>query len=303
MAPPRSYDPFATGPNEVAERELEASDPARGRSFPIAVWEPAGGGARALVLYSHSSGGNRRSATFLGRHLASHGYRVAALDHSEIVAPELRRHDGEGPAERERRVEAVIAGRVPDLRLLLDRLAGAEPVGLAGHSFGGWSVLAAAQDDGRVGSVVAMAPGGASNPKPGILPLTLEMRRPVPALFLAAEQDVFVPARGVEELWRRAPGPARMWVLRRADHAHFVDDVEGDHEALRTGDFPPEMSWIGEMLPYRELSSAEAAHTFVRGLTLAHFDATLRSLEAAAGFWAGDVAGELVARGVDAFYR
>lgn len=37
-----------------------------------------------LIVFSHYSGGHRRSATFLCTHLASHGYVVAVLDHSEV---------------------------------------------------------------------------------------------------------------------------------------------------------------------------------------------------------------------------
>jgi predicted dienelactone hydrolase len=75
-----------------------------------------------LIIFSHSSGGHRRSATFLCVHLASHGYVVAALDHSEVVATELARRDGESGAERAARIDAVIANRVPDVRFLLDHL-------------------------------------------------------------------------------------------------------------------------------------------------------------------------------------
>jgi len=65
---------------------------------------------------------------------------------------------------------------------------------------------------------------------------------------------------------------------------------------------PGEAAWIpAAMKAITELASAEQAHTFVRGLTLAHFDATLRGSDAAQGFLAGDVQAELAMRGVDAF--
>src|SRR6266545_1079399 len=111
------YDPFAAGPFPVGVRTIQAPDPARGRLFPCETWYPADigdadrsarpgeerdaaarPGAYPLVVYSHYSGGHRRAATFLCTHLASHGYVVAALDHSEVVAPELARRDGDGRA-------------------------------------------------------------------------------------------------------------------------------------------------------------------------------------------------------------
>ncbi|TMD93415.1 MAG: hypothetical protein E6I73_00495 [Chloroflexi bacterium] len=93
-----------------------------------------------------------------------------------------------------------------------------------------------------------------------------------------------------------------MFVLRRADHQHFMDDVEVAHEAVRAATFPGEAAWIpAAMLPITQLASGEQAHVFVRGLTLAHFDATLRASDAAGRFLTGEVEAELASRGVGAF--
>lgn len=233
------------------------------------------------------------------------------MNHSEVVAPELARPEGETKAERSARIDAIIAGRVPDVRFLLDYLLDrgdleidTEQIGLVGHSFGGWTVLATPEVEPRVKSVVAMAPGGSSNPRPGILQLelTFEWGRDVPTLYLAGELDVSIPLDGVYELFDRTPGSKRMFVLRRADHQHFMDDAEEAHEAVRTASFPGEAAWIpAAMLPITELASGEHAHTFVRGLTLAHFDATLRRSDGAERLLSGDAKAELAMRGVDAF--
>jgi hypothetical protein len=50
-----------------------------------------------------------------------------------------------------------------------------------------------------------------------------------------------------------------------------------------------------------ELCSGEQAPLFVRGLTLAHFDAVLKGIGASWRFWDQDIPGELKRRGVDAF--
>jgi hypothetical protein len=55
----------------------------------------------------------------------------------------------------------------------------------------------------------------------------------------------------------------------------------------------------GAARPAAELGTGEQAHVFVRGLTLSHLDAALRRLDAGR-FLAGDVEGELAARGVEA---
>src|SRR5262249_56282777 len=39
-------------------------------------------GSYPLVMFSHGFGGHRRQSTFLCTHLASHGYVVAACDHT-----------------------------------------------------------------------------------------------------------------------------------------------------------------------------------------------------------------------------
>jgi hypothetical protein len=154
-----------------------------------------------------------------------------------------------------------------------------------------------------VRAVVAMGPGGNAHPKPGVLPLTLtfDWHRDVPVLYLAAEDDVPIPLDGVRELFGRTPGSKRMFILRRADHQHFLDDVENQHEAVRAMTFGGDAAWIpAAMRPVAELCSGEQAHTFSRGLTLAHLDATLRLLDAAELFLAGAAEARLAELGVEA---
>jgi dienelactone hydrolase len=343
------YDPFVRGPFPVGVRTLRAFDAARDRLFPCEVWYPASQqhtgqdvapetkdvftvpptgtersqlavrdaqarpGTYPLVIFSHSSGAGRLSATFLCTHLSSHGYLVAALDHSEVVAAELARKADETEEQKRARWAALIASRVPDIRFLLDELLGGgawnsealfdpDRIGIAGHSFGGWTALAATEADGRISSVVALAPGGSSNPKPGILPVKLafDWGRDVPALFLVAENDASLPLEGMYEIFERTPATKRMLVLRRADHIHFMDNVEELHEAVRTMPWPGELSWLPqEMKPITELCSGEQAHLFVRGLTVCHLDATLKRQDEAQRFLAGDMEAALASRGVE----
>ena len=274
------YDPFAAGPHRFEQATIDVNDANRGRVFPVETWTPIGVERPPLVIYSHYSGGHRRAAMFLAAHLASHGYVVAAPDHWEVVTR------ADLPTDRAARIDAIIRNRVPDIRLLINHFDH-DSVGLAGHSFGGWAVLATPEVDDRVGSIVSMGPGGNEDPRPGILPVKLTFRwsHPVPTLFIAGEDDVPIPLDGVREIFDRAPEPKRMFVLRRADHQHFLDDVEGAHEAVRRANFPAEAAWIpAAMRPVAELMPGERAHSFVRGPTLAHFDATLRGVPEAREF-------------------
>ena len=85
-----------------------------------------------------------------------------------------------------------------------------------------------------------------------------------------------------------------------ADHVHFIDNVEQEHETVRTLPWTGELAWIPkEMRPIAELSSGEQAHLFVRGLTLGHMDAILRRREEAQRFLLGDLEAELAVRSVD----
>lgn len=341
------YDPFGRGRFPVGVRTIHAIDTARSRLFPCEIWYPAtvqhagqelspatqdiftvrgtprtqtavrgaaaAPGSYPLIVFSHASGHHRRGATFLCTHLGSHGYVVAAMDHSEIVAAELETTDDETDQQRAARFEAVIASRVPDVRFLLDHLLtilacdsdahiDRTRIGIVGHSFGGWTALAAPAVEGRIRVVVGLAPAGSSKRKPGILPVTLDFRwgRDVPTLYLVAENDVSLPLDGMYELFDRTPGTKRMVILRRADHAHFMDDVEEVHENVRKTPFTGDLAWLPrEMRPITELCSGEQAHVFVRGLTLCHLDATLNRHEGARRFLDGDVERELAVRGVD----
>jgi dienelactone hydrolase len=300
------YDPFAPGACAVDTDTLTLPDPPRGRQFACEVWRPAHRpDAGPLVVYSHYAGGHRRAAAFLATHLAGHGYVVAAVDHSETFVPELRPGTGEDDDARARRIAAVVGSRVPDVQLALDRLhTHGIPVGLVGHSLGGWTVLAAADVDPRVDAVVAMAPGGSEHPTPGVLrmPLAFTRRPAAPTLFLAAENDVPVPLDDVLDVYHRAGEPRQLVVLRRADHQHFVDDVAGDHEALRAMTLPGEAAWMpAAMLPMARLTPPEQAHAFTRGLTLAHLDAHLREDARARAWLASGVAGRVAARKIDAW--
>lgn len=331
------YDPFVPGPFAVGVRTLEIQDRDRGQVFPCEVWYPAVGppfggasaggraeerdapaqpGGHPLVIFSHFSGGGRRTAIYLTTHLASHGYAVAAMDHSEVVVPELGPRPGESAADRARRIDAVIASRVPDVRVLLSALTGPRPVAgldeigldpeliaVVGHSFGGWTALAAPGSEPRVRAVVALAPGGSSRPVPGVLPLILSFgwERAVPLLILTGDRDVPVPLDGVQEIFGRAPEPKQMFVLHRADHQHFTDDVEASHETLRATTLPGQAAWMtAAMLPISQLCPGEHAHTFARGLSLAHLDAVLHGNDAAGRFLADGAESALAARGVQA---
>jgi dienelactone hydrolase len=335
------YDPFVRGMFSAGVRTVELHDVARARTFPCEIWYPAPvdrakedrryaaidqvllnemrdaeacAGVYPLIGFSHSSGGDRRQSSFLCAHIASHGYVVGALDHSELVAPELARRPQETAEQAAVRLQAMIENRVPDVRFLLDQMLASDSlgpgvdidhqrIGLIGHSFGGWTVLAAPDSELRVKAVVALTPGGASQRKRNILPLSLnfDWRRNVAMLLLAAEDDAFLPLQGMLEIFERAPSPKLMVTLKRADHLLFMDNAEEVHEAFRTSNLGDQYAEIQhDVKPAAQLVSGTTAHAFARGLSVAHFDGILRCFPAAHRFLEVDLKRELSDRSIDA---
>lgn len=300
MRPSPTFDPFVAGQFTVRRASGLAIDSARGaRHLPYEVWYPEGTDTytHPLLLYTHASGGGRRQSSFLCTHLASHGYVVAAADHTGNTAADFterakRVAAGETltPEEAETRLGQIIADRVPDLLYLLEETLARPPreiaeridherIGLIGWSFGGWAALATLERDDRFGAVLALAPAGNSRPLPGIIPVTLtfDWKREVPAMYLVAERDRFTPLEGEYELFERTPSTKRMFILRGADHEHFADDI-----------------------PEPGPCSAESAHAFTRSLGLAHFDAALKGSALARRFLESDPVEILRDRGIDA---
>lgn len=138
-------------------------------------------GALPVVLYAHGWGGFRNIQSGLAESLASHGYVVAALDHTHgAVAASFP--DGEvvpiDPAALpegatgevyDAAAERLVETFAEDLAFTLDELAaGAVPelagrmdldaVGVVGHSTGGGAAVALCADDRRCAAVVGFDP-------------------------------------------------------------------------------------------------------------------------------------------------
>jgi predicted dienelactone hydrolase len=111
------------------------------------VWEDASvaPGPFPLAVFSHGHQGYAENSSFLTEHLASHGWVVAAPDHT-----------GNTSLDGADRTTAIYAQRPRDLSAVLDHLEGrTDPLGAAlaradglqavaiGHSFGGYTVFAA----------------------------------------------------------------------------------------------------------------------------------------------------------------
>ncbi|MGB3300736.1 MAG: alpha/beta hydrolase [Phormidesmis sp.] len=149
------------GPYGVETQTLTVVDSGRDRTLSVDLYLPMSSSAAVLtrsaplVIASHGLAGDRRGFAVIGKHLASHGFAVAALDH---------------PGSDRAQFEALLTGstqeiadptefseRPRDVSYLLDELTrlnvangplanrlDMEKIGIIGHSFGGYTALALA---------------------------------------------------------------------------------------------------------------------------------------------------------------
>lgn len=351
-----SYDPFARGPYPVGVRTTTLHDAARDRALPTEVWYPAvdahvgrdtdpavqdsyeflpglppipqaavrdatpRAGRWPVVLFSHGFGSHRRQSTFLCTHLASHGYVVAACDHTgnsvlDVLQAVLAKRNGGPTPDTLAELRAFAPLRPADASFLLDRVldgtAGdlathvdAERVGIAGHSFGGWTSLATAERDPRIQATLPLAPAGGpvglpDEPLLGLL--AFAWPRPVPSLFIVADRDSLLPLTSTQHLAGLVPAPRRLVALENTDHMHFCDRAEQVHEFFRMMPPPGLFERLAAGIPpMSELSAPADAELAIRGLGLAHFDATLVGDVAARQLLAADLGALLADRGVRA---
>lgn len=270
-----ALDLVEPGPYPVGVTTLTVTDQSRERPLTIEVWFPLVDGTtgdpatysfitgdyypspRALVadpttlatdgpfpltVYSHGSGGLRFIDSDFTEMLASHGYVVAAADHTGNTAVEL-------VFNQEVEIDRVLLDRPLDVRAVIDAMLdpanpdtapfaaaiNPEQIAVAGHSLGGttaFEVIAGYENDygtspadTRVGAVVTFAPAvGDGGPES---PISDEMlaSTSVPVLVVAGTDDKTTPVDpNVETIWDHSAASALYRVeLTAAEHQSFSD--------------------------------------------------------------------------------
>ena len=188
----------------------------------------AADGKFPVVLFSHGFTGIRVQSTFLTAHLASHGMIVVSPEHpSRNLTGVL---GGTASGDRADAVDDLLKSLELVTALGSDPTSGlfgrvdADRVAAVGHSAGGGTVLAAA-DDLRIDGYVSMASGvfrgsdagGSTTVEPPAMPAK-------PSFFLAGTVDAVVPAAdATRPAFEQAPSPSLLWVIEGVGHNGFDD--------------------------------------------------------------------------------
>jgi len=149
------------GPYEVDTFLLELHDPERDRDVPVKVYRPVGAdGPRPVVLVSHGLGGTREGLSYLGDRWASHGYVCVHMQHlgsDDAVWKDVEPRERMAAMHKATLDPANAMNRAADTTFVLDELTRMNgdktsklfnkidmgKAGIAGHSFGAWTCLAA----------------------------------------------------------------------------------------------------------------------------------------------------------------
>lgn len=180
-----------------------------------------------LILFSHGNGGMRSQGVFLCEHLASHGYIVAAPDHTANSAVTFV--DGEMIAMNPEIREQAAKDRPLDIRFLIDtfdrlnkgadsRFLGRvdmDKIGVAGHSFGGYTSTWIADTEPRVDAILPLAGCGKER-----------VKYDLPTMVMVGAEDDTIKLEGNDRLrkyYEESKGPHYLVEFKNGGHYSFTE--------------------------------------------------------------------------------
>jgi len=285
------------GPYGVGETSLVLVDASRptmpngsfpgapDRTLPTAVWYPTAPNASGpdatlagngrpfpLVVFGHALGSYNRQSTFLTKHLASHGYVVAA------PAFPLSRLDAPGGA-----TTTDVPAQAGDVSFVIDsflrfasdagsRFAGgidAERIGLTGHSGGALTTLVATYDQNlrepRIKAALPFSPPACFF-QPGYFDAAT-----VPLLIVQGDHDLLVDSVGnAEAAFARANPPKALLIVHGGTHIGFADVGAAVDDGFVCGLFPDPMALAAQIAVLLEALGGAADHVASAGCPSAY---------------------------------
>ncbi|MGB8354300.1 MAG: dienelactone hydrolase [Chthoniobacteraceae bacterium] len=273
----------------VASIRYTWHDTARDRDVPVKIYYPAtGAGPFPIIIFSHGLGGNREGYEYLGNHWAACGYVSVHLQH---LGSDDAVWKNAGPLAATAALYKSVAdinnaiNRAKDVPFAIDLVlklntAADSPlrgrldtkhIGMAGHSFGGWTTMALVGEQRR--------PGDPSLADPRIT-AGIEMSAPVPRT--QAERDhafsaITTPVFHMTGTLDNSP----IGETKAADRRIIFDEMNRAETCLVIFNGADHMTFSGHIIPHQ---SDKEFQPFILAGSTAYWDAYLKG-NAAAKDW------------------
>jgi predicted dienelactone hydrolase len=197
---------------------------------------PQHDGAFPLLIFSHGNGGFRHQNTYQAEYLASHGYIVAAPDHTgnaavtilpeRVVPYNAVTRKPERRDDRPLDVSFLISHMTQQSTSTDHWLSGRlvpDVIGVFGHSFGGFTTCRATELDDRIQAIIPMTLAGTSIFEAGG---SVGNECSIPLMVVLGDADRTVGDRGNERSIRyfeQATGPKYLLNFKDAGHYSFTE--------------------------------------------------------------------------------
>lgn len=249
-------------------------------------------GPYPMVMFSHGAYGIRFQSVFWTAYLASHGYVVVAMDHTENTLFDMIRVNGysaEGivlsaldrPYDVHETVDAMLARNTAEGDFFEGTII-PDKLGMSGHSFGGLASFMGGLEIPGMKAVVPMAPASQVLPVMGY-----DIRDfKIPVMIMADALDKTLdPEVEMYKAYDRLPAPRYLFDLLQGGHFTYSDicllqlkdlaaqlDIKGADNALGDG--------CGETnIP------TSAAHPLIRQFGIGFFNHVLRGSEGSKAYY------------------